>query len=197
MNNPITERRPLPKAQDSTVLRSTIIKLTATQKILSASVIVVVALIWWDLLNRLIAFGRGIDYSGLSALGLDTIALIQQYNPFFWWTLVVICTFIIAYFLYRFTLYTHVLWQRRSVDETVFAELIKNLSASACEVINWAWHDRRHPITVGDLQRAANELRSGRFSKISLAEQHAALVDAGRKRTETDENNLQSVEFHV
>ena len=83
MNHPITEPRSLPSAQDSTVLRRTIIKLTATQKILSASVIVVLALVWWDLLNRLIAFGRGIDYSGLGALGLDTIALIQHYNPFF------------------------------------------------------------------------------------------------------------------
>lgn len=197
MNHPITEPRSLPSAQDSTVLRRTIIKLTATQKILSASVIVVLALVWWDLLNRLIAFGRGIDYSGLGALGLDTIALIQHYNPFFWWTVVAICTFIIAYFLYRFTLHTHRIWQARLVSETVFAELVTQLSAPACEVINWAWEDRRHPITIGDLQRAAAELRANRFSKISLAAHHASLIDARCKRATNDENHLQSVEFRV
>ena len=198
MNHPITEPRSSPSPQDSSRLRSTLLKLTATQKIISTSVIVVVALIWWDLLNRMIAFGRGIDYSGLfNALGLDTIALIQQYNPFFWWTIVAICTFIIAYFLFRFTMYTHRVWQNRVVNETVFSDLVNGLSAPACEVIHWAWYDRRYPITVGDLQRAHHELRAGRFSMIHLAEQQAAMIDLDRQRPTDSKKDLQSVDFHV
>lgn len=197
MNYPITEQSDLPTAKDSTVLRRTLIKLTATQKIVSVSVVAIVALIWWDLLNRMIAFGRGIDYSGLSALGLDTITLLQHYNPFFWWSVVAICSVIIAYFLYRFILYTHQTWQNHLVKADVFADLIKQLSPAACEVINWVWENRRHPITVGDLQRVSHELRANRFSKIHLAAHHASLIDQGCKRIVNDENNLQSVEFHV
>ena len=158
-------------------MRSTLLRLTAAQKILCVVVIAIVALIWYDLLNRLIAFGRGIDYSGLHALGVQTIALMKQYNPFFWWAVVVLCTLIIAYFLYGFVQGTQRRVRARHVNEDTIAMLAHELSEPAREVLRWVWNERRHPITVGDLQRTAAELRAGRAAKISLARRHEALVD--------------------
>lgn len=168
----------LPQAttHDHALLRRTLLRLTAKQKIVCAVVVVLVALVWYDLLNRLIAFGRGIDYSGLHALGVQTVALLQQYNPFFWWAVVALCTLLIAYFLYSFVQSSQHRIRLKLVDEDTIAELTRRLSEPACEVLRWVWRDQRHPITVGDLQRTALELRHGRAGKITLARRHAALL---------------------
>jgi hypothetical protein len=168
---------PQPTSQDHALLRSTLLRLTATKKMLCVVVVVLVALLWYDLLNRLMAFGRGIDYSGLHALGVQTVALLQQYNPFFWWAVVALCTLIIAYFLYSFVDNSLKRVRLKLVDEDTVGALASQLSEPAREVLRWAWRDRREPITVGDLQRAAHEMRHGRAAKISLVRRHAALLD--------------------
>lgn len=174
--NSITQHQPT--RQDDAVLRNTLLKLTAAQKILCTVVVAAVALIWYDLLNRLIAFGRGLDYTGLHALGAQIVEFLKHYNPFFWWGVVALCTLIIAYFLYGFIQSTQRWSQARLVSAETLAELLKHLSAPAREVLNWAWQDRRDPMTVGDLQRAHRELRAGRFGKIQLSARHAALLDS-------------------
>lgn len=166
-----------PTRHDDTVLRNTLLKLTAAQKITCTVVVAVVVLVWYDLLNRLIAFGHGIDYAGLHALGAQIVEFLKRYNPFFWWGLVALCTLIIAYFLYGFIQSTSRRAQSRLVSAETLAELVKQLSEPARRVLDWAWQDRRNPITVGDLQRAHRELRSGRFSKIELSTRHAELLD--------------------
>lgn len=165
-----------PTRQDAALLRNTLLKLTATQKILCVVVVALVVLIWYDLLNRLVAFGRGIDYGGLHALGVQTIALLKQYNPFFWWAVVALCTLIIAYFLYGFVQGTQRRARLKQVDEETVGMLAHELSDPALEVLRWVWNERRDPITVGDLQRTAYELKRGRAAKITLVRRHAALV---------------------
>lgn len=165
-----------PTRRDQALLRNTLLKLTATQKILCVVVIAVVILVWYDLLNRLVAFGKGIDYSGLHALGVAAVALIQQYNPFFWWGVVALCTLIIAYFLNSFVQSTRQSVRAKLVDEATIAMLADELSEPALEVLRWTWSDLRHPISVGDLQRAALELRTGRAQKIGLARNHANIL---------------------
>lgn len=66
-----------PTSRDRTLLRNTLLKLTAMQKIVCVAVVAVVALVWYDLLNRVVAFGRGIDYEGLHALGVQAVALLK------------------------------------------------------------------------------------------------------------------------
>ena len=136
---PTTSQRQ-PTSQDYALLRSTLLKLTATQKILCIVVIAIVVLVWYDLLNRLVAFGKGIDYSGLHALGVQALALIQQYNPFFWWAVVALCTLIIAYFLYGFVQSTRQSVRAKLVDESTIAMLASRLSDPALEVLRWSCH---------------------------------------------------------
>lgn len=170
----------LPTSQDRALLRNTLLKLTAAQKILCIVVVAAVALIWYDLLNRLVAFGRGIDYAGLHVLGVQAIALLKQYNPFFWWAVVALCTLIIAYFLYGFVQGTQRRVRAKLVSEEIIHMLATQLSPAARDVLRWSWRDPREPITVGDLQRSVNELRGGRYTKITLARRHADLLGVPR-----------------
>src|SRR5690606_28377477 len=158
-----------PNSHDRNLLRNTLLRLTAVQKIICVVVIIVVALIWYDLLMRVVAFGHNIDYSGLHVLGVQGLALLNQYNPFFWWVVVALCTLIIAYFLYSFVRSTQRSARARLVQEETVAMLVSQLSEPARDVLRWAWQDRRDPICVGDLQRAYAELRNGRAGKITLA----------------------------
>lgn len=176
--------QPQPTGRDRSLLRQTLLKLTATQKIICVIVVAVVALVWYDLLNRLVAFGRDMDYGGLQALGVQAVALLKQYNPFFWWTVVALCTLIIAYFLYGFIQSTRRAVRAKIVSEQTLGPLVEQLSHPAREVLLWAWADRRDPITVGDLQRASHELNSGRAAKIELARRHEAMLAATQPDTD-------------
>jgi hypothetical protein len=177
-----------PTRQDNALLRSTLLKLTAAQKITCVVVIAAVALIWYDLLNRLIAFGHNVDYSGLHALGEHAVELLKLYNPYFWWAIVALCTLIIAYFLYCFVQGTQRSVRNKLVGAEIINTLARELSEPAKEVLRWTWQDRRHPITVGDLQRTADELQASRASKISLAREHAAALDEPLSQPEIDHN---------
>ncbi|NYT61558.1 hypothetical protein H0A66_04380 [Alcaligenaceae bacterium] len=174
-----------PTRHDVALLRNTLLKLTATQKIVCVVVVALTALIWYQLLNRLIAFGQRIDYGGLHALGVQTIALLKQYNPFFWWAVVALCTLIIAYFLYGFVQSTLRRVRLKQVSADTVAMLASQLSEPALDVLRWAWHNRREPVTVGDLQRTVHELRWGRAAKITLAKHHTTLIDRPASQQDT------------
>lgn len=173
----------LPTPKDASLLRNALLRLTATQKIISVAVVTVTVLIWYVLLKRLVAFGQGIDYSGLHALGAHTVTLLKQYNPFFWWAVVALCSLIIAWLLYGFVQAQQRRGRLALVNQTVIADLTRQLSEPAKEVMRWVWHDSRNPITVGDLQRTLLELRTGRANKIILARQHATLLQATEPTT--------------
>lgn len=161
---------------DVALVRRTLHHLTAAQKVLCVAVIVITALIWWNILNRLLDFGRSIDYSGLHALGAQTVTLLQQYNPFFWWGVVALGTLLIIYILYGFVLSMQRRVRQKLLSRDIVNKLSTQLSAAGIEVMNWVWHDRRHPLTVGNLQQTLVEMRNDRAGKITLARQHEALL---------------------
>jgi hypothetical protein len=177
---------PQPTRADAALLRNTVIKLTAATRAWTIAVVAVVAFIWWRLLHKVIAFGKGLDYSGLEALGVQIATFVKQYNPFFWWGIVALCTLIIAYFLYGFVEAMNRRASSRRIDADIIARLASRLSPPAVQVMQWSWHNRREPITVGVLQRALRELQSGRAARIELASRHAALLDAAAGSRETD-----------
>lgn len=182
-----------PTAADINLLRQALLKLTAKQKIITVAVITVTLVVWYVLLQRLIQFGRGMDYSGLHALGVPTVNLLQQYNPFFWWAVVCLCSLIIVWLLYGFAQTQQRRGQHALVDEPVIAGLARQLSAPATEVLRWVWQDQRQPISVGDLQRTVLEIRRGRSGKITLARQHAALLSAEPIIAEPHDHTISSL----
>lgn len=169
---------PHPTAKDASVIRNALLKLTAAHKLVSVAVVTVTVLVWYVLLQKLVHFGKTIDYSGLQALGPHTVTLFQQYNPFFWWVVVALCSLIIAWLLYGFVQAQQLRARKALVSQAVIGDLAHQLSEPAKEVMRWVWHDTRLPITVGDLQRTLSELRSSRSQKITLARQHAELIGA-------------------
>ncbi|HUH40427.1 MAG TPA: hypothetical protein VL024_06105 [Castellaniella sp.] len=170
-----------PSRQDHALLRSAVFKLSASRRIIVAVVIVAVVLAWYDLLNRMLAFGDGIDYAGLHVVGAEATALLQQYNPFFWWAVVALCTIIIAYFLYLFARASMRQARLRPVDAMTFARLSDGLSLPALDVLLWAWRDRDEPLSVGDLQRAREALAADRAGKLQRATQQLAILQDARK----------------
>jgi len=169
--------RPQPTRADASRLRNTVLRLTAATRVFTVGVVVIVAIVWWFLLHRLIAFGRDLDYSGLEAMGGQVAAIVKQYNPFFWWAIVALCTLIIAYFLFGFVGAMNRRASARRVDAATVAGLASDLSPPALQVLQWSWQNRREPITVGVLQRAHHELQAGRAARIELAQRHGALLD--------------------
>src|SRR5690554_5511616 len=155
---PMKIETPQPTRADAALLRNTVIKLTAATRAWTIAVVAVVAFIWWRLLHKVIAFGKGLDYSGLEALGVQIATFVKQYNPFFWWGIVALCTLIIAYFLYGFVEAMNRRVRARRVSADTIALLASRLSASALQVLHWCWQNRREPITVGVLQHTLREL---------------------------------------
>ncbi|MBV6272697.1 hypothetical protein KVP09_07175 [Alcaligenaceae bacterium CGII-47] len=177
-----TEPTLLPNARDHALLRNILLKLTATQKIIATAVVVIVTLIWYDLLNRLLAFGGAIDYAALHVLGAEGSALLQRYNPFFWWATIVLCTIIIAYFLYLFVRSTAQRTRQRPIDQHSVTQLCQGLSAPALDVLLWAWQNRSEPLRIGDLQRTRNELRAHRATKLQHAARQLAMIEEARRK---------------
>lgn len=178
-----------PTRRDRILLRQTLWKLTAVHKTVCVVTTVVVALAWFWAARRLLAFGETVDYSGLAALGVQAVTLLKQYNPFFWWALIVLCTLIIAYFLKVVIRSSHRQAMARLVSAGTMERLANGLTAPALEVLQWAWVDPRHPVSVGVIQRAVTELGSHRAAKIQLARRHQALLSQSlaRKQSPTDE----------
>lgn len=170
-----------PAPGDRALLRRTLWSLTARHKAVSVIVVIIVAMVWFSTLERVLAFGKTVDYSGLSSLGGQAIALLQQYNPFFWWAVVVLCTLIIAYFLKLFVQGSRQRAMARVVPEAVVARLAAELEPASLDVLDWAWVNRREPLRVGDLDRAVSELAAGRAARIQLARKHQALLNQNGK----------------
>jgi hypothetical protein len=178
--------RPQPTRADAALLRNTVLKLTAASRIFTIAVVIIIALVWWSLLHKVVAFGAGLDYSGLDAFGAQVATLVKQYNPFFWWAVVALCTLIIAYFLYGFVEAMNRRASARRVDADIVARLASRLTPPALQVLQWSWQNRREPITVGVLQRTSRELQMGRAARIQLAERHAAILDASTTADEVE-----------
>lgn len=159
-----------PTVKDRLSIHKTILRLTAIYKGIATAVVVIGALVWLTVINRILHFGRTLDYSGLEALGLDDV-LIKKYNPFFWWTVVIICTLLITYLLFHFVQYTRQRASQKIVSENDLTELLPNISPAATHVMAWAWENRRHPITVGVLQQTTAQLAANRYSLICLAKE--------------------------
>lgn len=178
---------PHPTLKDRVTVHQSILRLTAVYKSIAIAVVAVVAVVWITLISRILHFGRTLDYSGLEALGIDA-DLIKQYNPFFWWTVVVICTLLISYILFNFVQYTRQRASQKIISDSDLQQLLAKISPAASHVLAWAWENRRHPITVGVLQQTTAQLGANRYSLICLAKDQESLLQQHlQPKTNSDE----------
>lgn len=174
----LTESSPAlaaPTIKDRLALQQTVFQLSTVPLIISVAVSLVVLGLWYWAIQRTLNFGAQLDYSGLEAMGIDG-ALIKQYNPFFWWTLIAIASIIVAYMLVHFLLYMYRRTSQKVVSHNQLQHLITKLSPAALQVVLWCWESRRHPITVGVLQQSRQQLALGRYQLICLAKTHESLL---------------------
>jgi len=178
---------PHPTLKDRVTVHQAILRLTAIYKGIAIAVVAVAALVWITIISRILHFGRTLDYSGLEALGIDA-DLIKQYNPFFWWTVVVICTLLISYLLFNFVQYTRQRASQKIISDSDLQQLLTKISPAASHVLAWAWENRRHPITVGVLQQTTEQLGANRYSLICLAKDQESLLQQHlQPKTNVDE----------
>ncbi|MFO7747185.1 MAG: hypothetical protein R6V42_05195, partial [Orrella sp.] len=57
--------------------------------------------------------------------------------------------------------------------------LAQNLSSEGIDVMKWVWNHDDGPVTIGDLLRTRDQIRSGRIRKLAMARsQHRLLEEA-------------------
>jgi len=173
-----TQQTTSASSHDISAFRHTLLALTASHKAVCAGVVVVVAIIWWLLVQRILAFGAAINYQGFESLGPQVVTFLERYNPFFWWVVAIISSLILIYLLLGFIQRSRHRNQQRTITPTQLKQLVQQLSEPAREVLQWVWHDQRHPLTVGNLQQALKELRGGRAGLIALAHEQSAILQA-------------------
>ncbi|WP_322995866.1 hypothetical protein [Castellaniella sp.] len=176
-----------PSPQDSSLLRKTLMRLTAAAKLMATAVVVLVVLVWYDLLNRLLAFGNGIDYAGNHVVGTEATALLQRYNPYFWWALVALVTIMLAWLVSLAIRRIMAQARRKTVDDHSFQQLAQQLSAPALDVLLWAWQPQDDPLRVGDLQLAQQELSRGRSARLQQAALQLATLKNARDRQQNSQ----------
>ena len=162
--------------RDIRLLRRTVFNLSAASNLASVLIVVLAAVAWWPAVQKIRAFGETIDYSGLQALGPTVVERLQEYNPIFWWLAIIIGTLLLVYVLYALVMAIQRRLRRKLVRQITISGLAQQLSEPAREVLAWAWHDRREPISVGILQQTLTQMHSGRASRIALAREHAAAL---------------------
>ncbi len=172
-----------PRLRDRSALHKTILRYTLFSRIIGAVVVVVVALLWWAAAKWVIHFGSTRDYAVFDTLGSEVLTWVERYHPFFWWGLVIICSIFIAYSLYVFVVFIHRRSQMTPISARSVELLLRDLGPASREVLDWVWHDRREPITVGVLQRTVQALRQGRYEQIKLSHTHAQLIEESLKNT--------------
>jgi len=174
MMNPTSPER---IRQDSRLIGQTLLKLAFPRLIVRTAVIAVAAIVWLLVASWLLNFGRSLDFSGLHAMGQQTIDLLTRINPYFWWGVVALWT-LIVFFSVRAWLAASVASARaRTLDGAVLAGLRPRLSDESVDVLRWVWGSREEPFTVGDLRRTHQELRHNRIGKIALVRQQSAILD--------------------
>ena len=168
-----------PTIKDRLSVHKTVLRLTTLYKTLAVVVCLIVGIVWYAVIKRTLSFSTSMDYSGLEALGIDG-ALIKHYTPFFWWTMILICSLLVFYLLFQFVQYTRQLASQKIVTSGQLEQLLQQLSPAAIQVLGWCWENRRFPITVGVLQQTQQQLAANRYSLICLAKEQENQLNQSR-----------------
>lgn len=170
----------LPNKLDHKLLRSIIFKLSLPSIISSLVLVLVVGIIWLNLFNKILAFGKSIDYAKLNLFGDQVSALIQHNNQYFWWAVCIVCSVIIIWILQSLVrkILNHARYKLVPAD--VFEQISQNLSAPALDVLLWAWPEQDEPLRLGDLILARSELQQGKSGRLKSAQIQRQALESAR-----------------
>lgn len=179
---------------DARVLSTALRKLCLPKWIWRAGVIAITALVWLWIGQQILTVGKLIRYDGLQPLGEQVVSFMTRINPYLWMGVVAILTLIVLSLL-RAWFKTSVRNGRQSiVSVSVVQNLAKNLSPEGIDVLKWVWQQDDGPVTIGDLLRTRDQIRSGRIRKLAMARsQHRlleeALASASAEPAQAEENS--------
>lgn len=164
---------------DARVLSTALRKLCLPKWIWRAGVIAITALVWLWIGQQILTVGKLIRYDGLQPLGEQVVSFMTRINPYLWMGVVAILTLIVLSLL-RAWFKTSVRNGRQSiVSVSVVQNLAQNLSSEGIDVMKWVWNHDDGPVTIGDLLRTRDQIRSGRIRKLAMARsQHRLLEEA-------------------
>ncbi len=143
------------------------------------SVLAVVTILWILFCQQILKAGALVRYDTLQSLGTQVVTVMTRANPYLWWGLTIILTLIVLS-LARAWFKASVLRTRgMTISVADVQKLSQDISAEAVDVLLWVWDQEAGPVTIGDLIRSREELRSGRVRKLAMARaQHDALTRA-------------------
>jgi len=154
---------------DARVLSATLRKLCLPKWLWRSGVIAATIFVWIWLAKQILTFGNLIRYDGLAPLGEQVVSFMTRFNPYLWIGIIVILSLILLSVL-RTWLKASVMRGRASiVSVLVVQDLAKNLSVDGVDVFKWVWSHEEGPVTVGDLRRTRDQIRSGRVRKLAMA----------------------------
>lgn len=129
----------------------------------------VVAWVWIWLCRQLLTFGELVRYERLEALGPQVVSFMTKINPYLWWGIVAILTLILLSLLRTWLKSSIVASRRALVSVAELQQLAGTMSPEGVDVLAWVWDHEAGPVTLGDLLRAREQIRTGRVRKLAMA----------------------------
>jgi hypothetical protein len=179
---------------DARVLSATLRRLCLPKWVWRGGVITVTAFVWLWISQQILTVGNLIRYDGLQSLGEQVVSFMTRINPYLWMGIVAILTLIVLSLL-RSWLKANIRLGRESiVSVSVIQSLAQKLSLQGIDVLKWVWRHEEGPVTIGDLLRARDQIRSGRVRKLSIARTQHRLLEEARSRLPQEEEKSEAIE---
>lgn len=162
--------------QDARFLASLLRRLLWLRLLVRAVVLVITLWVSVWLAQWVLSFGAKIRYDGLETLGAQVVAVLTRINPYMWWAVVVVGALIIISILR--SAYRHSVAAGKSTIVSIADTrlIVSRVSNPTLDVMQWVWDADRAPLTVGDIQRTINLVRSGKAAQLKLARAQAQLI---------------------
>jgi magnesium-transporting ATPase (P-type) len=173
----------LPSPQgDIRTLNATLRKLRMPRWLWRVSVISISLLAFLWVSRHVLTLGALIRYDRLDPLGPQVVSFMTRINPYLWWGVVVILAVIVLSVLRAWLKASVVREKQTLVSVMELQKVADSMSSEGVDVLQWVWDAEAGPVTVGDLLRARDELRSDRVRKLATARAQALILQKARVR---------------
>jgi hypothetical protein len=177
---PIMPKAKLPSHHsDIRALSALVRKRSITHWVTRAAILVVVTWIWLWICRQILIVGELMRYDRLEPLGPQVVSFMTKMNPYLWWVITAILTLILLSVIRTWLKNSLARSRKAMVSVGDLQQLANVMTPEGIEVLQWVWDDEQGPVSLGDLLRAREEIRSGRPRKLAMVRaQRAALQSA-------------------